>query len=85
MTLPPTGDVAERRETLLAAKLEMGSAPTIARFARDVAITDFAARIGTALNTGRSLAPSELDVDGGSAKHYCMCEFSNWIEAAHRQ
>lgn len=74
VTLPASGDVTTRREALLAAKLEMGSTAIAARFARDVALTDFAARVGATLSTGRSLVPSQLEVAGGSAR-----DFVDWF------
>lgn len=83
VTVPSGTDVTHRREALLAAKLEMGEAAILERFARDIAITDFAARIGTVLSTGRSLALSELEVEGGSAEHFVDWFFAG-VKASDR-
>lgn len=76
---PPPATVAERREALLEAKLDLGPEQALPRLARDLRWADRLARVQARISPRRRLSVTDLDVAGTSA-----AEFATWFEKATR-
>ncbi|MRH91989.1 hypothetical protein GFY24_31900 [Nocardia sp. SYP-A9097] len=73
---PRLGDIAERREALLRAKLELGSQEIRRRLARDTRWADRVARAQARVSRQRRRSVAELRVSGGSA-----ADFVAWFDS----
>jgi hypothetical protein len=74
VAVPTNGDVASRRESLLKAKLDLGSEAIIERLRRDIRISGPLARVEAAMTPRRRTSVTHLTVHGGTAQ-----DFVDWF------
>ena len=77
LSAPKPGRVEDRREALVAAKLDLGTDEIITRLARDIRYGDLVARVSGSMSKRRQTSAIEMNVVGADA-----AQFVAWFERA---